>query len=424
MSQPAPVLLTMASYHGTLAAVRCLGAHGVPVTVADDSFLSKAAWSKYATRRERCPPVQKAERFVSWLLEFGERNPGHVLYPTSDDVAWLVALNVDKLRKNFFLYQPPVEIIYGLLNKQRLAPYCAAAGLDMPPSWFPKDDAHLLELGKTLPYPVLLKPQTQILYWPHAKGLVVESHAALRATYEKFRRDAGYAPELLAYDPQVSRPVLQTYFASAIDSIYSMSGFVDETFTLSVARSSRKVLQRPRQLGVGLCFEEAPLNRDIEARILALCKNIGYYGVFEAEFIVDSGRHLLIDFNPRFYGQMAFEIARDLPLPMLVHAAATGQKDLLKSEVEKARKAPEQTGRVFCNRLELRSLLRQQRLGRRLTKADATHWEVWLKEHEGRLSDAILDPADQRPAYAHVTQELAGYLRHPRSFIRQVRAKV
>jgi D-aspartate ligase len=423
MSQPAPVLLTMASYHGTLAAVRCLGAHGIPVTVADDSFLSKANWSRFATRRERCPPVQKAAKFVSWLLEFGERNPGHVLYPTSDDVAWLVALHAEKLQRNFKLYQPPVKVIYNLLNKQQLDPLCKAVGLEMPPSWFPKDDAHLLELGKTLPYPVLLKPQTQILYWPHAKGLVVESQEQLRPTYEKFRRDAGYAAELLAYDPLVTRPLVQAYFSSAIDSIYSMSGFVDETGALSVARASRKVLQRPRQLGVGLCFEEAELNRDIEARILALCKSLGYFGVFEAEFIVDSGRHLLIDFNPRFYGQMAFEIARDLPLPMLIYAAATGQRDLLKAEVEKARAAPEEQGRVFCNRLELRSLLRQQRLGGRLSKADVTHWEEWLAAHQGKLSDAILDPADQRPAYAHVTQELTGYLRHPRSFIRQVRSK-
>jgi D-aspartate ligase len=292
----------------------------------------------------------------------------------------------------------------------------------MPPSWVAKDDGELLRLGEILPYPVLIKPQTQILYWPHAKGLVVESRETLQATYEKFRRDAGYAQKLLDFDPQVTRPLLQAYFSSAVDSIYSLSGFVDDTFQLSVARASRKVLQRPRQLGVGLCFEEAPLDEAIVAKVLALCKSIGYYGVFEAEFIVDSGRHLLIDFNPRFYGQMAFEIARDVPLPLFVYAAATGQRELLKSEVEKARSAPAEQGRVFCNRLELGALLKQQQLGGHVNKADLDRWQQWLTSHEGRLSDAILDASDKKPAVAHITQEVFGYLRHPRSFIRQVRS--
>jgi hypothetical protein len=90
--------------------------------------------------------------------------------------------------------------------------------------------------------------------------------------------------------------------------------------------------------------------------------------------------------------------------------------------VEKARAVPEQQGRVFCNRLELRALLRQQRLGGHLTKQDVEHWERWLTEHAGKLSDAVLDPEDPRPAYAHVAQEIYGYVRHPRSFIRQVRS--
>src|SRR3954469_24780780 len=193
MPQPAPVLLTMASYHGTLAAVRSLGAHGIPVTVADSSFLAKAGWSRYATRRERCPPVEKPDRFIPWLLRFGERNPGHVLYPTSDDVAWLFALHEEALRKHFVLWQPPMKVIYGLLNKRLLDGACAAVGLSMPPSWFPDDGGELRGRGATRPSPIPLKPQTQILYWPHAKGLVVESRDALQAFYEKFRRDAGYA---------------------------------------------------------------------------------------------------------------------------------------------------------------------------------------------------------------------------------------
>jgi hypothetical protein len=44
------------------------------------------------------------------------------------------------------------------------------------------------------------------------------------------------------------------------------------------------------------------------------------------EFIRAGGKQLLIDFNPRFYSQMGFDIARGSPLPLLVYEAACGHE--------------------------------------------------------------------------------------------------
>src|SRR5882672_9837994 len=98
-----PVLLPMASYHGTLAAVRCLGAAGVRVTLAESSPLVPAVWSRFAARRVRSPSPEDPPSFLQWLMDFGAREPGHVLHPTSDDVAWLYARHRDELAKHFIL---------------------------------------------------------------------------------------------------------------------------------------------------------------------------------------------------------------------------------------------------------------------------------------------------------------------------------
>ena len=74
----------MAAYHGTLAAVRCLGAEGIRVTVAESSRFVPAVWSRFVARRVHCPGLEQSSRFVEWLLDFGAREPGYVLYPTSD----------------------------------------------------------------------------------------------------------------------------------------------------------------------------------------------------------------------------------------------------------------------------------------------------------------------------------------------------
>ncbi len=46
--------------------------------------------------------------------------PGHVLYPTSDDVAWPVASHSEALSRLFRLYTPPIESLVRLLDKARL----------------------------------------------------------------------------------------------------------------------------------------------------------------------------------------------------------------------------------------------------------------------------------------------------------------
>ena len=115
-----PFLLTMPTYGGTLAAARCLGERGVRVTMAGDAFLAPARWSRYVTRWVKAPPVLEAERFFDWLMEFGRKEPGHVLYPTCDDLAWLFANRATELAEYYELYSPKVETILRLLDKKAL----------------------------------------------------------------------------------------------------------------------------------------------------------------------------------------------------------------------------------------------------------------------------------------------------------------
>ena len=47
----------------------------------------------------------------------------------------------------------------------------------------------------------------------------------------------------------------------------------------------------------------------------------------------------MVDFNPRYYGQMAFEIARGLNLPKLAYLDATGNLQGFEKEMEATRLA-------------------------------------------------------------------------------------
>src|SRR5579864_4259733 len=91
------VLLTCADFLGTLAAARCHGQSAIPVTMAGSHFLAPSIWSKYVGRRLHAPAVEDSSAFVRWLITIGRRDPGMILYPTSDGMAWLISQHREAL---------------------------------------------------------------------------------------------------------------------------------------------------------------------------------------------------------------------------------------------------------------------------------------------------------------------------------------
>jgi predicted ATP-grasp superfamily ATP-dependent carboligase len=409
------ILLTMASYYGTLAAARSLGRRGIRVVVADGDPLAPARWSRHVARTVDCPHIEaEPTRFIDWLLSLGAREPGRVLFTSSDCIAWMFARHRAALARHFRIYLPSVDSVYTLLNKWRLYEVCVDLGIDVPPTWLPSGVGDLSRVRREARFPVVIKPQTQILLFPHQKGRVVHAAGELNALYSDFVSATAHAPMLLELDPHVGAPLVQTFVDTTTEGVYSLSGFIDDTGELFVVRASRKLLQWPPRLGVGLCFEGVEVRQSLAADVARLCRHIGYFGPFEVEFVRSGDRYQLIDFNPRFFSQMGFDVSRGLDLPHLVYLAATGERRELERAVRQARqrndKAP--TG-VYCHRIDLEIALRLQRWAGQISRKDCERWRVWLARN--RVTDAVMDPEDWAPGLAEVTAALVRRAVHPRS---------
>ena len=422
MSNPA-FLLTSPTHDGTLAAARCVGERGVPVTMAGDplEFSAPARWSKYVTRWESAPHSLESERLVEWLVDFGRRNPGHVLYPTSDDLAWLFAEHASELREFYHLYQPPAASLLSLLDKRSLKARCDELGIATPPTLFPESLADALRAAEQLGYPVLLKPRTQVLQRGGGKGHIARNSTELQFFYDSLLENVAHEPLIRQHIPGVHQPMLQGYREVAAERVYSLSGFLSHTGEV-VARAACKVLQRPRRVGVGICFEAAPVDERALSDVLRLCQAVGYYGVFEIEFLRHDDRLELIDFNPRFYGQIGFDIGRQLPLPHLVWLAAQGRSAELKQELARAEAWQGVDGLVYCNRFTFSLMLTMQSMSGRMSSAEVTRWREWLRDSRNgaKAVDAMYSPKDVAPGLVSALRELSRAFRHPRDFYRQV----
>ncbi len=413
------ILLCDAGYYGTLAAARVLGREGVPITAVDSERVEPTLWSRHVTQRFRCPPIHETDRFIEWLLSFGESQPGHVLYPTSDELCFVLALYRDELAKNFALYQPEFAVLSGILDKGLLMEHARAVGLDTPETWLPENDADVERAAREARGPLMIKPRTQIMLTTHAKGALAPTDAGgVRAEYARFMQYNRYGRSVRDRLSAATRPMLQRFYPEALHGVYSLAGFRDRGGRHFAALGANKVLQRPRTMGVGLCFEDAPVEPELAAKVERLLSRLGYYGVFEVEFIRANGRALLIDFNPRFYAQIALDVARGLPLPQLAYAAASGDDEAV-ARLFQGVPAPGVNGPyAFCNLFSLRVLLGTQRVFGGMTGDEIAGWRRWRLEKGAKLVDAVSDPDDPRPYAVEVFKQLRSYLTDPRTFWR------
>jgi len=413
-----PALLCDATFHGTLAAVRSLGRGGIPVLVADPARLTPASWSRYATHTLQSPRVSHAERFMEWLVRLGEREGRVVAYPTSDEMALLLSTHKDALASHFALYQPDVDTLLRVLDKKRLVEAAALAGIEAPETFFPETAAEVERLAREAEGPLLLKPRTQLFLETHGKGSLVPAAAKLHEAFDAYRRDHRYLPPVSDRMPELMAPMLQRYYPEAAEGIYSLSGFRSRGGDLLLMLGATKVLQRPRRLGIGLCFESAPVPDDVRERARRLLDVLGYFGVFELEFIRAGARHLLIDMNPRFYNQLQLDVSRGLDLPRLAYAAAQGDTEEVATLA--ARPPPAEPVDAFCNGIGLRILVGAQRAFGTMTSAEAARWTAWRRDHGRGLVDSIAADDDPGPVLAEGAGQLYSCLRHPRAFLRMI----
>lgn len=426
------VLLLGADYYGTLAAARSYGRSGVPVAMADESRQARGLYSRYVKEKAVHPPLSNPSALIDWLVDWGKAHPDTLLYPPNDHLAWLFAAERERLSRVFAMFSPSEDAVIRLLDKKRLHEACAEVGIDVPVTHALGPEGIDSPVVSELTFPVLLKPRTQVFLEGGIKGFIANDRAELASELARFASLVRFNRVLTDRHPDIAEPMVQQYLTAAETNIYSVSGFVSAGGEI-VARAARKVLQRPRKVGIGLCFEGRAVEEDVLEKLRALCKLVGYIGAFESEFIVVEGldgeppRRLLIDFNPRFYSQMGFDIARGLPLPMLVLEGASsrpleessgGTADSVEVSTLLARaRAWRATGdEAYCHKTMLDLVLTLQGISGRMSRSDVRHWRRWHRDH--LVTDAVRDGDDRVPAVIDTAQWLKHFARYPRSFVR------
>lgn len=411
------VLLATGSSGGTIAAVRELSKHGLNVAVVSSQRLCPSAWSRFTLRSYKAPDEREGRRFLDRLLEIGAAAPGRVLLPTSDETAWLYTRNARLLAHYFHLHQPSLETMERILDKKLLGDAAVEAGLAVLPTWEPHSFSDVVALAPTLPYPILIKPRTQVHRRRNDKGMVAFSEKELIA---KFQEYLSLEQEASAdhFIPDASIPLLQYFVDIGSVGVHSVSGYIDETGDLFVTRRATKVFQRSQPAGVGVCFESLPTDYGLSDAVYRLCRELGYFGIFEVEFIRFDGRWAVIDFNPRLFNQAAMDARRGMPLALFAYLDAAGRTSELRAAVAKARQDDLDNSTVFYDRFTLRAILTAKALTRRISREELLYWREWMQKSASHSVDFAADRSDFIPGLVHACSELFLGIRAFRRFSR------
>ncbi|MDT0436038.1 MULTISPECIES: carboxylate--amine ligase [Streptomyces] len=278
-------------HHGTLGAVRSLGRAGVDVHVVAESGNSPVSASRFVTQSHPPPPPgARADEIVLALRRVAARvaRPA-VLIPMDDASALAVGARRDALAPAYLLPETPDRVPARVADKAELADLCADLDVPHPSTIVPESPAEAATAAWRLGLPLVAKWSRPWLL-PAGTGLrsTMVVHSA-REARELFHRsgEAG------------SRLLLQAFLPPGPESDWFFHGYADRAGVLRGGGTGVKLLAWPRGAGLTAVGRWTP-NPRVAALAERLVAELGYRGILDLDFRRGpSGRHHLLDFNPR-----------------------------------------------------------------------------------------------------------------------------
>jgi D-aspartate ligase len=307
-----PVALINNDWAPTLAFAFSLGQQGVPL-----HFYGSGAgrWSRYCRRHSACPPVSHADVFLPWLQKRLRSGEISRLAPTTDLIAYYMAVLRDDFPDQVRRAITPLEEIERCLIKTRFSDACARVGQLVPSHAAPQDIDSALIAARSLGYPLIIKPKSHLVVGAAERGRLVQNETELIRHFKPYPIAAGQAGLAAAY-PELLWPLLQRYLKSARSCVFSVSGIKDVDRGLLAATLTCKRQQWPPDVGVSMVQAVCDDDRILEDGLHTVDSLISR-GIFELELLTDGEKLLAIDLNPRAFGFINLDIAVGNDLPWL-----------------------------------------------------------------------------------------------------------
>ncbi|MFB9325189.1 ATP-grasp domain-containing protein [Paenibacillus aurantiacus] len=306
----APALVTDALLRKSLAAVRSLGAKGIPVYAAESTRLTPAGFSKYCAGRLLSPhPVEQPADYAAWLLETAAKMPGLVLLPMDEASVGVTIAHRERLAVSASFLQPEAEPFRRAADKYETVLAARSLGMETPLTWLPGGEEELAAIASSEAFPLVIKPR----HSSGSRGIRFVHNATELGTAYREAAAGGLPPMIQQYIP----PGERLDAAMLLDA----EGRVVASFV------QREVRHYPADIGPSTVQESIAMP-ELAEQAAALLAKLGWRGVAEAEWMRDprDGRLKLMEINPRYWNSLHLAIQSGVDFPYLHYRLALGER--------------------------------------------------------------------------------------------------
>ncbi len=316
MQKPGAIVIG-GDYQG-LGIIRSLGKKGIPVYLLDtglcigkvSKFTSKFFAYEEATLIEFLLALAEQENLSNW-----------VIYPTTDEVVKLLAINKDALQKYYKVPTPQWKTTEVLYNKKLTCKLAIDLGIPIPKTCFPDiESIDKLELQ----FPVIIKPLSKGIFLKRTKkkALKVRNKKELIETVSRVHEFGIPLSEIMI---QEVIPQTESVTGGA-SNLYSFCSLFKEGKVLAKL-SARRIRQHPMDFGRASTFVETVDIPELEMLGTKLLSKLNYYGLSEVEFMWDprDKTYKLLEVNARTWGWHTFGSGIGLDFPLLLYKDLMGE---------------------------------------------------------------------------------------------------
>lgn len=307
------VLVTDGEERSALAVVRSLGRGGHHVTVCSPRARSLAAASRWAADSALVPDALHApEAYADAIARLVGATGTDVLLPISE--ASLLALLPRGDALGAIMPFPSLSAFERSRDKAAVMQIAAGLGIGVPAQRIAPSPERAPDPAQ-LPFPVVLKPSRSVVEDGGRRAKTSVVHAA----------DADQYLAALRAIPRAAYPLLiQQRIVGPGAGVFLL---VWDGKPLA-AFGHRRLREKPPSGGVSVYRESAPVDEQILDLSLALLARLDWRGVAMVEYKLDArtGTPFLMEVNGRFWGSLQLAIDAGVDFPVLLVAAALGQR--------------------------------------------------------------------------------------------------
>ncbi|DAC73273.1 MAG TPA: hypothetical protein DSN98_01030 [Thermoplasmata archaeon] len=298
-----------------LGAIRNLGRQKIPTVVLDAKRNHAAFYSKY-TKGFVCPhPKFNEEQYIDFLILLGKQLPMKgVLIPTGDTETLALLRHRKQLEPHYHFTMADYDIVNTFINKKQFYHLLEQHDIPHPKTFFPSDEQEVRDTSKRLTYPCIVKPVYATYFRLHfnTKLFVASSPDELLSYYTKAHS-------------KNNEVMLQEIIPGNATTMFGFNAYYDRSGVPHGGFSYQRIREWPIGFGNGCCIQHVR-EPQLEQITSSLVKEIGYYGIVDAEFKRDprDGTFQFIEVNPRVWMQNSFPSRFGSNLPYIAYLDAIG----------------------------------------------------------------------------------------------------